>query len=78
MTHSAQVATLASHHLLVEKKEAEGRTETGLTPLDEDYSRKENARLLGGRELSPEALSAADKLRCEGLAEFEKLKDTLR
>ena len=39
-------------------------------------SLKENARLLGGRELSEEAKSAADKLRREGLAEFETLKDT--
>ncbi len=78
VTHSAQVSTLADHHFLVEKKEADGRTETGLTPLDEEGSQKENARLLGGRELSAEAKSAADKLRSEGLAEFEKLKDTLR
>lgn len=76
VTHSAQVSTLADHHFLVEKKEAEGRTETGLTPLEGDASLKENARLLGGRELSEEAKSAADKLRREGLAEFETLKDT--
>ena len=78
VTHSAQVSTLADHHFLVEKTEAEGRTETGLTPLDEEGSLRENARLLGGRELSEEARSAADKLRREGLAEFETLKDTLR
>ena len=67
---------MADHHFLVEKKEAEGRTETGLTPLDGEESLKENARLLGGRELSEEAKNAADKLRREGLAEFETLKDT--
>jgi DNA repair protein RecN (Recombination protein N) len=78
VTHSAQVSTLAHHHFLVEKTESDGRTETGLTPLDEVGSQKENARLLGGRELSDEAMKAADKLRKEGLAEFETIKDTLR
>ena len=78
VTHSAQVSTLADRHFLVEKSESEGRTETRLTLLDETGSQRENARLLGGRELSAEARCAADKLRSEGLAEFEKIKDTLR
>lgn len=78
VTHSAQVSTLAHHHFLVEKKESEGRTETGLTLLTEEGSLRENARLLGGRTLSSEARGAAENLRQEGLAEFEKLKDTLR
>ncbi|MBE6713094.1 MAG: DNA repair protein RecN [Ruminococcaceae bacterium] len=77
VTHSAQVATLADHHLLVAKSESEGRTETTLTLLDAEGSQRETARLLGGRELSDEARLAADKLRSEGLAEYEKLKDRL-
>ncbi len=78
VTHSAQVSTLADTHFLVEKREDGGRTETTLTLLDEDGSLKENARLLGGRSLSHQAKNAAENLRQEGLAEFEKLKDTLR
>ena len=78
VTHSAQVSTLADRHFLVEKAESEGRTETSLILLDEAGSQRENARLLGGRELSEEARCAAEKLRSEGLAEYEKLKDTLR
>ncbi|MBQ3075870.1 MAG: DNA repair protein RecN [Clostridia bacterium] len=78
VTHSAQVSTLADCHFLVEKSELEGRTQTSLTLLDEVGTELENARLLGGRELSQEARRAAGKLRSEGLAEFEKLKDTLR
>ncbi len=78
VTHSAQVSTLADHHFLVQKSESDGRTQTDLTLLDEEGSQKENARLLGGRELSAEAKNAAAKLRSEGLAEYEKLKDTLR
>ena len=78
VTHSAQVSTLADTHFLVEKREENGRTETGLTLLDDEGSLKENARLLGGRAFSEEAMSAAESLRQEGLAEFEKLKDTLR
>ena len=73
VTHSAQVSTLADHHFLVEKSEADGRTQTDLTPLDGEGSQKENARLLGGKMLSDEAKRAAEKLRQEGLAEYEKL-----
>ncbi len=77
VTHSAQVATLAHHHYLVEKKENEGRTETGLTPLDEEGSLRESARLLGGKELAQESLSASRHLREEGRREFEKFSDIL-
>ncbi len=73
VTHSAQVATLADRHLLISKKEENGRTETSLALLDEQGAKKENARLLGGKDLSAEALSAAQELRREGLNEWKKL-----
>ena len=76
VTHSAQVATLASHHFLVEKKEEEGRTETRLSLLSEEESLRENARLLGGKDVSAEALSAARELRAEGEREWKKFRDT--
>ena len=76
VTHSAQVATLATQHYLVAKEEKEGRTETSLTLLDEGGSLSENARLLGGATLSEEALFAAKNLRLEGETEWMKLKDT--
>ena len=78
VTHSAQVATLADHHFLVKKEETDGRTETALTCLDDAGSLRETARLLGGRALSDEAKGAAEKLRSEGLAEYETVKDTFK
>jgi DNA repair protein RecN (Recombination protein N) len=72
VTHSAQVSTLAKEHFLVEKREEEGRTETVLTLLGEEESLRENARLLGGAALTPQALSAAGTLREEGIAEWNK------
>ncbi len=74
VTHSAQVATLSDHHFLVEKREEEGRTETLLSPLSQEDSLKENARLLGGASLTDKALSAAISLREEGLSEWKKRK----
>lgn len=71
VTHSAQVATLADQHYLVEKKEEEGRTETSLTLLSPEESLKENGRLLGGRTVSGDALSAAKTLQSEGRSEWQ-------
>jgi len=76
VTHSAQVSSLCDHHFLVEKREEDGRTETHLTHLDAAGSQKEVARLLGGKQISTEAQSAAESLRLEGLAEWERTKDT--
>jgi DNA repair protein RecN (Recombination protein N) len=77
VTHSAQVATLADHHFLVAKSEKDGRTETTLTPLTEKEALRETARLLGGKEIGEEALSAGENLRLEGKREFEKFRDIL-
>ncbi len=71
VTHSAQVATLADQHYLVEKKEEDGRTETSLTLLDPKESLKENARLLGGKTVSGDAEKAALALREEGQREWQ-------
>lgn len=72
VTHSAQVATLADHHFLVAKAEKDGRTETTLTPLSPEESLRENARLLGGATVSGDARKAAETLRTEGQAEWQK------
>ena len=72
VTHSAQVATLADQHYLVEKKEDDGRTETYLTLLTPEESLKENARLLGGKTVSDDAENAARTLRQEGFSEWQQ------
>lgn len=72
VTHSAQVATLADEHYLVEKQETDGRTETCITLLSSEESIKENARLLGGKTVSGDAENAAISLREEGLFEWQQ------
>lgn len=72
VTHSAQVATLSDRHYRVQKKEAEGRTETELSLLEEEEHIKECARLLGGKRLSSEAYLAARNLQTEGLREWKR------
>lgn len=72
VTHSAQVATLADEHYLVEKKEEDGRTETHLTLLSPEESLRENARLLGGKTVSGDAENAAKALQLEGLREWQQ------
>jgi DNA repair protein RecN (Recombination protein N) len=48
VTHLAQVAAFADHHLRVDKTEAEGRTVTRVTPLSGDARVEELARMLAG------------------------------
>ena len=66
MTHLAQLATQANHHLLIEKHSTEDSTSTDVTVLDREHRISEIARIMGGEEESEllrktaeEALSAA-------------------
>ena len=45
VTHSAQIAALADHHLLIHKEVAEGRTRTLVEPLDRSGRIEEVARI---------------------------------
>ena len=48
ITHSAQVASYADNHFVVEKKVQNEKTYTYVTPLDRDGRIKEVARIIGG------------------------------
>lgn len=48
VTHSAQIASLAHTHFLIEKKDVDGVTKTGIRPLDRDGRIGEVSRILGG------------------------------
>ena len=48
VTHLAQIAARAHHHLLIAKQVAEGRTFTHVMPLDEEKREQELARIIGG------------------------------
>jgi DNA repair protein RecN (Recombination protein N) len=48
ITHLPQIASRADHHLLVEKRDVEGKTATAVDELSGDARIRELARLLGG------------------------------
>ena len=68
VTHSAQIASLADHHLLISKEERDGRAESRLTYLDEEARVEEIARILGGIEITELQRSTAREMIMEGKA----------
>ena len=66
VTHSAQIASLASNHLYISKKEVDGRVETSLSELDASGRVEEIARILGGIEVTEAQRNAAREMIAEG------------
>ena len=66
VTHSAQIASLATHHLYISKKEIGGRVQTELRELDEEGRVAEIARILGGIEVTEAQREAAKEMIAEG------------
>ncbi len=62
VTHSAQIAALATSHLLIEKTEHDGRVETTVRPLEYDERVAEVARIMGGIEITDSLLESAKEL----------------
>jgi DNA repair protein RecN (Recombination protein N) len=62
ITHLAQIACRADHHLHVEKVAAEGATATRVSPLSADERVRELARMLGGDPESAASLEHAREL----------------
>ena len=63
VTHSPQVAALASQHFRVAKSVADGMTTSTVTSLTRDERVDELARMLAGEEVTPAARAAAKALR---------------
>lgn len=64
VTHLSQIAVMADDHLMIEKQVVDERTETHVTPLDQQGRIAEIARIMGGE--SPSSLmleTAAEELR---------------
>ncbi|MBQ9086831.1 MAG: DNA repair protein RecN [Clostridia bacterium] len=66
VTHSAQIASLAHHHLYISKQEVDGRVQTSLRELDEEGRVEEIARILGGIEITEAQRRAAREMIAEG------------
>ncbi len=62
ITHSPQVASFASSHLQVIKKETAGKVSTNIYLLADKERREEIARMLAGAKVTDEARAAADSL----------------
>lgn len=68
VTHSAQIASLAHHHLYISKREEDGRVSTSLRELDAEGRVEEIARILGGIEITEVQRRAAREMIAEGEA----------
>lgn len=62
VTHSAQIASNADEHFLIQKDIDGDRTFTKVTPLDFEGRKKELARIMGGLEITDTLLRSAEEL----------------
>ena len=62
VTHLAQVAAFADNHLLIKKNVQDGRTFTGIYPLDREQRIAELARISGGEQISENMLRTAGEM----------------
>ncbi len=62
VTHLAQVAAFADNHLLIKKEIQDGRTFTGICPLDREQRIAELARISGGERISENMLKTAGEM----------------
>jgi DNA repair protein RecN (Recombination protein N) len=62
VTHSAQIASLADTHILISKTQRGDRTETAASVLDGEGRIAENARILGGINVTEAQRRAAEDL----------------
>lgn len=68
VTHSAQIASLATTHYKIEKRLENGGAESALYPLDECGRVHEVARILGGLQITEAQIAAATDMIEEGKA----------
>ena len=62
ITHTAQIAALADHHLLIRKEVSGQRTHTEIEPLDEAGRVQELARMISGDKITDLSLANAREM----------------
>lgn len=62
VTHSAQIASAADEHFLIQKDFSGDRTYTKVTPLDFEGRKNELARIMGGLEITDALLKSAEEM----------------
>lgn len=63
ITHLPQIASMADHHLKIEKKSDQQETSTNIYSLDEEESVEELARMLGGAEITEAVMENAREMK---------------
>lgn len=63
ITHLPQIAAFASKHFLIEKATDGTSTKTGVTPLNEEQTVKELARMLSGAQITDSVMANAKEMR---------------
>ncbi len=67
VTHSAQIASNADEHFLIQKEFNDNKTFTCVTPLDFEGRKQELARIMGGLEITDTLLQSAEELLNQNL-----------
>lgn len=67
VTHSPQVASIAGCHLLIQKKENDGRTESSVREIQGDERVAEIARIIGGISVTEKQTAAAREMLSENI-----------
>ena len=67
VTHSAQIASNADEHFLIQKKFNDNKTFTCVTPLDFEGRKQGLARIMGGLEITDTLLQSAEELLNQNL-----------
>lgn len=62
VTHSAQIASVADNHLLIQKEYKDNKTYTAVNKLDFEQRKYELARIMGGLEITDNLLQSAQDL----------------
>lgn len=62
VTHSAQIASNADEHFLINKEVKDAKTYTSVTQLDFESRKRELARIMGGLEITDTLLDSAEEL----------------
>ncbi|MBQ4354657.1 MAG: DNA repair protein RecN [Clostridia bacterium] len=62
VTHSPQIASIAGCHLLIEKSETDGRTESSVREITGEERTAEIARIIGGIEVTEKQFAAAREM----------------
>lgn len=63
ITHLPQIAAMANHHYLIEKKAKNGKTVTNIFPLTREQEILELARLLGGAKITDTVMESAREMK---------------